>query len=97
MGAVLAGVVGYVIGMVLHFLLSCRYVFDAAATGKSRQRMFSEFVMTGLIGIGLTASLIWIMTEVVNQGPAIAKLAAIAASFLAVFTLRRSVVFARRG
>ena len=93
---VLAGIVGYTIGMVLHFVLSCRYVFDAALAGKSESRLFSEFVISGFAGLALTASLIWIMTEVRHQGAAVAKVTAVGVSFLAVFTLRRWVVFATR-
>ena len=92
--AVLAGVVGYTIGMLVHFVLSCRYVFDATSVGKTQVRLFYEFAVSGATGLGLTASLIWIMTEVIHQGAVIAKGTAVGASFLAVFILRRSVVFA---
>jgi putative flippase GtrA len=95
--ATLAGILGYTIGMVLNFVLSRHYVFDASLAGKSEGRLFSEFVISGVVGLALTASLIWIMTEMLHQGAAVAKLTAVGVSFLAVFILRRSVVFAPLG
>src|SRR5262245_46546953 len=94
--AVLAGILAYAIGMVLHFVLSCRYVFNAAVARKSEERLFTEFVINGFVGMGLTASVIWIMTEVLHEGAAVAKVMAVGLSFFAVFILRRSVVFTAR-
>jgi putative flippase GtrA len=94
--APLAGIVGYTIGMVVHFVLSCRYVFDTTLVRKSEGRLFSEFVISGVMGLALTAIVIWIITEILHQGAAVAKVTAVGVSFLAVFAFRRSVVFATR-
>lgn len=88
-----AGVVGYAMGLVLHYTLSVRFVFDAAATQKSMRRTFAEFVVSGIVGLGLTASVIWAATSF--GVPAIgAKGLAVVVSFLAVFALRHAIVFA---
>ena len=88
---VLAGIIGYTIGIVVHFVLSFRYVFDAAATRKSDRRLFGEFLLSSVLGLVLTATVIWIMSEVLHQGAAVAKITSIGFSFLAVFVLRRSL------
>ena len=93
---VLAGVVGYTIGIMLHFVLSCWKVFDATLTGKSSVRLFSEFLLSGIVGLALTTTVIWIITEIMKQDPVTAKMIAVGANFFAVFMLRRSVVFADR-
>jgi putative flippase GtrA len=94
--ATLAAIVGYTIGMVLHYALSCRYVFDTTLVGKSEGRLFSEFVISGLTGLALTAIVIWFLTEILHQSAGAAKFTAVGVSFFAVFILRRSVIFAPR-
>ncbi len=91
-----AGVLGYVHGLMLHFSLSTRLVFDSKGTGKSQLRLFLEFAVSGLVGIGVTALVIAVITEVFHAGAMAAKLAAVILAFAAVFVLRRSVVFAGR-
>lgn len=94
-GPVLAGVVGYAAGTVLHYALSTRFVFDAAATDKMQPRLFGEFALSGLVGIGITALVIALATGVAGLPALPAKVLAAGISFLAVFVLRRQVVFAR--
>jgi len=96
MKPVLAGVVGYAAGTVLHYVLSARFVFDAAATDKVQARLFGEFALSGLVGIGITALVIALATGA-GLAALPAKVLAAAASFLLVFALRRNFVFARLG
>ena len=90
----LAGVIGYACGIVLHYHLSRRFVFAEASSGKSAHRLFGEFFASGLIGLVVTAIVIALATGMLGIGPLPAKLIAIAASFLGVFVIRRTVVFA---
>ena len=90
----LAGVIGYACGIVLHYHLSRRFVFANAGSGKSARRLFGEFFASGLIGLVVTAAVIACATGALGIGPLPAKLIAIAASFLGVFVIRRTVVFA---
>jgi putative flippase GtrA len=93
----LAGVIGYALGTVLHFLLSTRFVFDARATDKLHARLFGEFAMSGIAGIGITAIVIALATQAAGLAALPAKVLAAGASFLVVFALRRTVVFAKSG
>ncbi len=97
MKPVLAGVIGYAAGTVLHYVLSARFVFDAAATDKVQARLFGEFALSGLAGIGITALVIALATEVAGLAALPAKVLAAGVSFLLVFALRRGVVFSTRG
>jgi putative flippase GtrA len=94
-GPVLAGVAAYAAGTVLHYALSTRFVFDTAATEKVQARLFGEFALSGLVGIGITALVIALATGVAGLPALLAKVMAAGTSFLAVFALRRQVVFAR--
>jgi putative flippase GtrA len=90
----LAGVAGYGCGIVLHYHLSRRFVFDASRSQKSSQRLFSEFVASGLIGLALTAGVIAVATGMLGLSPIVGKVLAVAATFLGVFVIRRTIVFA---
>jgi putative flippase GtrA len=93
--APLAGVVGYGLGMTLHFLLSTRFVFDASATGKEQARLFAEFALSGAAGAGITALVIALAMQAAGLAALPAKALAAGASFFVVFALRRTVVFAK--
>jgi putative flippase GtrA len=92
----MAGMAGYAVGLVLHFLLSTLFVFDTGASQKTRTRLFGEFAISGGAGLVLTAAVITVMTHRLHAAPVVAKIAAVLISFVVVFLLRRSVVFAAR-
>lgn len=94
--SVVAAVAGYLAGLLLHFALSSRYVFDAGATGKPRARLLGEFAASGLAGLAVTAATVAVTVDVAGLSPPVGKLMAIALSFGIVFLLRRQLVFAAR-
>jgi putative flippase GtrA len=94
--AAIAGVIGYAIGMLLHFSLSTRFVFKRRACEKSDARLFTEFVISGIVGLLITAAVIAVGTDMLGLSAFMAKVFAVIMSFAAVFVLRRSVVFTGR-
>jgi putative flippase GtrA len=94
MKPLLAGMIGYCLGLLLHFLLSVCFVFDASGTHKAPARLLGEFALSGLVGLAITACVIAAATDVAGLPALPAKLLATAASFLLVYLLRRTVVFA---
>ena len=90
---VLAGVVGYSCGIVLHYFLSRNFVFNAMRSPKSAHRLFTEFVASGLIGLALTALVIAVATGPLGLSPIAGKILAAGASFIGVFLIRRTIVF----
>ncbi len=89
-----AGIAGYAVGMIAHYTLSSRFVFDAARSEKSASRRLAEFVVSGLLGLVLTGAVIAGLTEYLAASPLVAKAAAVIVSFFAVFLVRRWIVFA---
>ncbi|HRK18515.1 MAG TPA: GtrA family protein [Hyphomicrobiaceae bacterium] len=89
-----AGVIGYAVGLVLHYILSSRYVFDTTGSTKSTLRRFGEFVVSGLVGIAITWTIIAIAVDVMHLPPMVGKIAAVGVAFIVVFLLRRGIVFA---
>jgi putative flippase GtrA len=92
--AALAGAAGYTMGVVANYLLCVRFVFDAASAGKSSARLFSEFVASGMVGLAVTAAVLFIAADVAGAPLLVAKGAAVGASFAIVFLVRRGFVFA---
>ena len=96
MRASLAGIVGYTAGLLLHYILSRRFVFKAADTAKGDLRRFGEFALTGCAGLAITWAVIGLATDVALLPAMLGKIAAVATSFVVVFLLRRGIVFAGR-
>ena len=92
----MAGVIGYALGTGLHYVLSTRFVFDARATDKVHARLFGEFALSGIAGMGITALVIALATQAAGLAALPAKVLAAGASFIMVFALRRAVVFSPR-
>ncbi len=90
----LAGVIGYGCGIILHYHLSRHFVFFAARSNKSAHRLFTEFVASGLIGVAVTGGVIALATTMLGWAPITAKILAAGASFIGVFLIRRTIVFA---
>jgi len=89
-----ASAASYSLGILAHWLLSSRTVFadTVAARGPLRTRQKTLFVVSALAGLALTTAIVG-AGDVVGVDPRLAKLAAIAASFLLTWTFRVRVVF----
>ncbi|HEX7876832.1 MAG TPA: GtrA family protein [Sphingobium sp.] len=85
-----AAFAGYATGLLVHWLISIRFVFVAAEPPTHAQRI--GFVVSALIGMGITLALVSGLT-VAGVAPAIAKLASVPVSFLTVYAIRKYGVF----
>ena len=89
----IAGAIGYTSGLLLHWLISVRFVFPSAVGPTNRQRL--GFAVSAVVGIAVTSGLISVLGAA-GMAPALAKLVAIPASFLSVYAIRKYGVFAAR-
>ncbi|MCB1511326.1 MAG: GtrA family protein [Hyphomicrobiaceae bacterium] len=92
----LAGAVSCMVGLVLHYLLSAGYVFDAAATGKSNERLIGEYALTGAMGFAITASSIFVCVDLIGFPAWFGKGVGVGATFVSVYLVRAGYVFAPR-
>ena len=89
-----ASISGYSLGLVVHWLISSRYVFVQSCVFVSRRRRQKMlFVASALAGVAITATIVGLGTYL-GLDPRLAKLGAIAVSFQTTYLLRRAVVFA---
>jgi len=92
--AAMASAIGYSLGIVVHWLISSRAVFQAnvAERGSARTKQKALFVISALVGLGLTTAIVG-GADVAGLDPRFAKLVAIAISFAATWLLRSHIVF----
>ena len=89
-GPSVAAIAGYSAGLILHWAISIRFVFNPQRP-TTAQRM--GFVASAAIGLCITTGLVTGMLAL-GSGAALAKLVAVPASFLAVYAMRKYGVFA---
>jgi len=92
-----AAAAAYTLGILAHWLISSRKVFTdgVAARGPARTRQKAMFLISALVGLGITTLVVGIATFVGSE-PHLAKLAAVAASFTVTWLLRSKIIFSRR-
>jgi putative flippase GtrA len=92
--AAAAAAAGYSLGIVAHWLVSSRAVFTAgvATRGPERTRQKALFVVSALLGLGLTTAIVG-LGGMAGLDPRLAKLIAIAASFTLTWLMREKIVF----
>ncbi len=89
--------VGYAIGLVVHYLLASRLVFAARMNGRgiaAETPTFAKYLASGIAGLAMTAAIVWLASDVLGWNALVAKVIAIGFAFVAVFLMRRYLVFA---
>ena len=91
---VAASATGYAIGIAVHWILSSRKVFadHVAEGGLERTKQKAMFVISALIGLGVTTVIVG-GASAAGLDPRAAKLCAIVVSFAVTWLLRKRVVF----
>lgn len=91
----LAAAVGYAVGILAHWMLSSRKVFQDRVSGRGtreRTQQKAMFVVSALLGLVLTMAIVG-AGEIMGIDPRIAKVFAIGLSFLLTYMLRNVVIF----
>lgn len=94
--AALAGALSCLAGLILHYLLSIQYVFDPKMTGKSRLRLFTEYLVTGAMGFVITATAIYLAVDIAGLPALVGKAAGVGTTFVSVYLVRAGFVFSPR-
>ncbi|MEM9084907.1 MAG: GtrA family protein [Pseudomonadota bacterium] len=89
-----ASAAGYSLGILAHWLMSSRAVFQdsVARRGRARTRQKALFVISALIGLAITTLIVG-FGDWLGGDPRLAKGLAILVSFTATWLLRSHVVF----
>ena len=89
-----ASAIGYSLGILAHWLMSSRAVFQdtVAEGGVERTKQKALFVISALVGLALTTAIVG-AGDYSGGDPRLAKLVAIIVSFTATWLLRSKIVF----
>ncbi len=92
--AALASAIGYSLGILAHWLMSSRAVFQdkVASGGMARTQQKALFVISALIGLALTTAIVGV-GDWSGIDPRIAKGVAIVVSFMVTWLIRSRIVF----
>lgn len=88
----IAALGGYLVGLIVHWVISVRFVFDLTGGPTHVQRI--GFVVSAVIGMGITMALVGALSAV-GVVPAVAKLLSVPVSFLSVYAIRKYGLFGK--
>lgn len=91
----LAAAAGFMLGLLVVYTLSVRWVFAHRRVGDARAE-FALFAGVGLVGLLLTEALLWLFLGLWQWPPVVAKLACAGVVFLSNFALRKALLFTQR-
>ena len=89
----LAAVVGFLLGAVVHYLLSIRIVFSRRKLGKRRMAEFVLFIGTAAAGLLVSVATISVCVEWLEASLLVAKTVAAGMSFLFGYLVRKLLLF----
>lgn len=93
-----ASAIGYSLGILAHWLMSSRAVFQdkVASGGMARTQQKALFVISALIGLALTTAIVGV-GDWSGIDPRLAKAVAIVVSFFVTWLIRSRIVFRKEG
>jgi putative flippase GtrA len=90
---IMQSIIAYSVALMVNFTLTRTYVFVGDMSHKSEHRVFVEFVGTGLIGLVLTAAVVWFTIHVLGLSPVDAKTISVLICFVVLYFVRSRIVF----
>jgi putative flippase GtrA len=90
---ILESVIAYSVAVLVNYTLTKNFVFLGDMSHKSEHRLFMEFVGTGLLGLVITAAVIWFTIHVLALTPLAAKTISMLICFVVLYFVRSRLVF----
>jgi len=88
----LAAATGYAVGLVVHYVLSVRYVFVYRRMAGQWRTELLLYLLTGLLGVALSAGIVHV-GSLLGLPLIVSKLIATGVTFVAVFVVRKITLF----
>jgi putative flippase GtrA len=90
---ILESIIAYSVAVLVNYTLTKNFVFLGDMSHKSEHRLFMEFVGTGLLGLVITAAVIWFTIHVLALTPLAAKTISMLICFVVLYFVRSRLVF----
>ncbi len=92
---ILQSAIAYSIATVMNFLLTRNFVFRHDMSHKSEHRLFLEYVAVALLGLTITAVVIWVTVHEMKLPPVEGKTISVLICFVSLYYVRSRIVFSR--
>lgn len=89
----LSAACGFILGVLIAYLLSVRFVFSSRKLRKAPLKELLVFAAVGLAGLGVTQIILWIGIELLQFNPEFSKICAAGLTFLFNFLARKLTLF----
>ncbi len=86
----LAATIGFILGLIVVYVLSSRYVFGESRL-QSRRSEFALFALIGLVGLGILNMLMWMLTGGLHIDYMLSKILATVVVYAWNFFARRAL------
>ncbi|MDR1592414.1 MAG: GtrA family protein [Prevotellaceae bacterium] len=90
-----AAACGFVLGLLITYLLSILWVFDERRFS-NRTAELSIFTVIGVVGLGLNALFMWVFVDMLNGDVSMAKIITTAVVAGWNFTAKKCILFSKR-
>ncbi len=92
---ILQSVISYTLATFVNYGLTRKFVFHRGLSPKSESRRFLEFVATNVVGLLITAVVIWVTVHEMNMPPIKGKTISVLICFVSLYYVRTRIVFKR--
>ena len=95
MNYLIAAAIAFVLGLIVNYVISVKLVFSESEKVKNKMKEFIAYAIIGVIGLGLTELIIFVMTDVVNIYFMISKIIAAAIVLVWNFVARKKIIYTK--
>lgn len=88
-----AAAIAFVIGLIVNYLLSIFFVFSESKKVKNKAKEFTVYAVIGVIGLGLTEVIMFLLTDVCHVYFLISKVVAAVVVLIWNFVARKKVLY----
>jgi putative flippase GtrA len=92
---IVQSIIAYAIATVVNYALQRKFVFHRDLFPKSEHRRFLEFVATNIVGLLITATVIWITVHHLGLPPLEGKVISVLICFVSLYYVRTRIVFGK--
>jgi len=93
---ILQSVISYTIATFVNYGLTRTIVFRHGLSPKSEHRRFLEFVATNMVGLTITAVVIWVTVHEMGLRPFWGKTISVLICFVSLYYVRTRIVFGKK-
>lgn len=95
MNYMLAAAIAFIVGLAVNYLLSTWFVFSESEQVKNKAKEFAAYAVIGIIGLGLTEFIMYLLTDVCNWYFMFSKVLAAAIVLIWNFIARKKILYSK--